>query len=216
VEGADHGEHKFSASAKALGTAGADGCGNCGKSLLKHPFYQDWQAGKLSGKRCNSMAAQYYIARGSLSEAPARAGCADRRTLQGLIRENLAEEESPPDSTRSSGGILQRPWEYARTTLRAALLCLERRRWCKNSGEICGDRPVAEAVAALYAYERRCRRSPRRRFDGLKSFYGRDGKPEGWRIFEVHEEADKAHRAAWRRLAGRACDGDEEEILKTD
>ena len=31
-----------------------------GKSLLKHPFYQDWQAGKLSRESLQLYAAQYY------------------------------------------------------------------------------------------------------------------------------------------------------------
>ena len=30
------------------------------KSLLKHPFYQDWQAGKLSREALQLYAAQYY------------------------------------------------------------------------------------------------------------------------------------------------------------
>lgn len=30
------------------------------KNLLKHPFYQDWQAGKLSRESLQLYAAQYY------------------------------------------------------------------------------------------------------------------------------------------------------------
>ena len=46
------------------------------KSLLKHPFYQDWQAGKLSRKALQLYAAQYYK---HVSQALARAGGANRR-----------------------------------------------------------------------------------------------------------------------------------------
>jgi pyrroloquinoline-quinone synthase len=80
--------------------------------------------------------------------------------------------------------------------------------------EICGDRPVAEAVAALYAYESQVPEIATTKIDGLKKFYGVT-RAEGLAYFEVHEEADKAHRAAWRGWLEEHASGDEEEILKT-
>src|SRR5436190_23358827 len=65
------------------------------KSLLKHPFYQDWQAGKLSREALQLYAAQYYR---HVEAFPKHLRVLAARTegpLQGLIRENLAEEESP-------------------------------------------------------------------------------------------------------------------------
>jgi len=119
------------------------------KSLLKHPFYQDWQAGKLSREALQLYAAQYYK---HVEAFPKHLRVLAARTegpLQGLIRENLAEEESPTGQHRSSGGILQRPWEYARTTLRAALLCLERRRGAKIPGDLRGPSGGRSSGGAL-------------------------------------------------------------------
>src|SRR3981189_122554 len=65
------------------------------KNLLKHPFYQDWQAGKLSREALQLYAAQYYR---HVEAFPKHLRVLAARTegpLQGLIRENLAEEESP-------------------------------------------------------------------------------------------------------------------------
>src|SRR2546430_11251583 len=65
------------------------------KSLLKHPFYQDWQAGKLSREALQLYAAQYYR---HVEAFPKHLRVLAARTegpLQGLIRENLAEEENP-------------------------------------------------------------------------------------------------------------------------
>src|SRR3989442_1989565 len=65
------------------------------KSLLKHPFYQDWQAGKLSRESLQLYAAQYYR---HVEAFPGHLRVLAARTegpLQGLIRENLAEEENP-------------------------------------------------------------------------------------------------------------------------
>src|SRR5207244_11107369 len=65
------------------------------KSLLKHPFYQDWQAGKLSRESLQLYAAQYYR---HVEAFPKHLRVLVARTkgpLQGLSRENLAEEENP-------------------------------------------------------------------------------------------------------------------------
>src|SRR5260370_29449943 len=65
------------------------------KNLLKHPFYQDWQAGKLSREALQLYAAQYYR---HVEAFPKHLRVLAARTegpLQGLIRENLAEEEDP-------------------------------------------------------------------------------------------------------------------------
>src|SRR3981189_1618134 len=65
------------------------------KNLLKHPFYQDWQAGKLRREALQLYAAQYYR---HVEAFPKHLRVLAARTegpLQGLIRENLAEEENP-------------------------------------------------------------------------------------------------------------------------
>jgi pyrroloquinoline quinone (PQQ) biosynthesis protein C len=48
----------------------------------------------------------------------------------------------------------------------------------------------------------------------LKKFYGIKS-PEGLAYFGVHEEADKAHREAWRGWLAEHAEGSEEEILAT-
>ena len=68
------------------------------KSLLKHPFYQGWQAGRLSREALQLYAAQYYR---HVEAFPKHLRVLAARTegpLQGLIRENLAEEENPEGS----------------------------------------------------------------------------------------------------------------------
>ena len=77
-----------------------------------------------------------------------------------------------------------------------------------------GGWAVAEAVAALYAYESQVPEIATTKIDGLRKFYGVT-QPEGLAYFEVHEEADKAHRAAWRGWLEEHADGNEEDILAT-
>src|SRR5260221_12347081 len=80
--------------------------------------------------------------------------------------------------------------------------------------EIVGDRPVAEAVAALYAYEAQVPEIATTKIDGLKKFYGVNST-ERLGYFQVHETADKAHRKALRNWLMEHAEGSEEEILAT-
>src|ERR1700756_3686565 len=167
------------------------------KSLLKHPFYQDWQAGKLSREALQLYAAQYYR---HVEAFPKHLRVLAARTegpLQGLIRENLAEEESPTGSHPK----LWRDFAAAVGVGEDDITCCPSlpgtQVVVRTFREICGDRPVAEAVAALYAYESQVPEIAITKIEGLREFYGID-KPAALAYFAVHEEADKAHREAWR------------------
>src|SRR5207245_10840527 len=65
------------------------------KNLLKHPFYQDWQAGKLSREALQLYSAQYYR---HVEAFPKHLRVLAARTegpLRDTVMENLAEEENP-------------------------------------------------------------------------------------------------------------------------
>jgi pyrroloquinoline-quinone synthase len=184
------------------------------KSLLKHPFYQDWQAGKLSRESLQLYAAQYYR---HVEAFPKHLRVLAARTegpLRDIVLENLAEEENPsaphPKLWRDFAAALGVSEEDVTScpALPGTQAVVETFR------EIVGDRPVAEAVAALYAYESQVPEIATTKIDGLKKFYGID-KPEGLAYFEVHEQADREHRAAWRNWLEQHASGSETEILAT-
>jgi len=52
------------------------------------------------------------------------------------------------------------------------------------------------------------------KIDGLKKFYS-IASSKGLAYFAVHEEADRAHREAWRNWLVEHAQGQEEEILAT-
>ena len=65
------------------------------KNLLNHPFYQDWQAGKLSREALQLYATQYYR---HVEAFPKHLRVLAARTegpLRDTVIENLAEEENP-------------------------------------------------------------------------------------------------------------------------
>jgi pyrroloquinoline-quinone synthase len=184
------------------------------KNLSKHPFYQDWRMGKLSRQALQLYAAQYYR---HVEAFPKHLRVLAARTegpIRNIVMENLAEEENPsrphPKLWRDFAAALGVNEEdiTACPSLPGTQTVVETFR------EIVGDRSVTEAVAALYAYEAQVPEIATTKIDGLKKFYGVNS-PRALAYFEVHEEADKAHRAAWRGWLEEHAGADETEILAT-
>jgi pyrroloquinoline-quinone synthase len=184
------------------------------KNLLKHPFYQDWQAGKLSREALQLYASQYYR---HVEAFPKHLRVLAARTegpLRDTVMENLQEEENP-DAPHPK---LWRDFAAAVGVAEDDISCCPAlpgtQAVVSTFREICGDRPVAEAVAALYAYEAQVPEIASTKIDGLKKFYGVE-RPEAVAYFAVHEEADKHHRAAWRNWLNEHAEGSEDEIVAT-
>src|SRR6516164_11107175 len=184
------------------------------KSLLKHPFYQDWQMGKLSRESLQLYAAQYYR---HVEAFPKHLRVLAARTegpIRDVILDNLAEEENPSQPHPK----LWRDFAASLGVNEEDITCCPAlpgtQAVVETFREIVGDRTVAEAVAALYAYEAQVPEIAATKIEGLKKFYGLNSK-EGLAYFEVHEEADKAHREAWRNWLLEHAEGSEEEILAT-
>jgi hypothetical protein len=133
------------------------------KNLLKHPFYQDWQAGKLSREALQLYAAQYYR---HVEAFPKHLRVLAARTegpIRDIVMENLAEEENPerphPKLWREFAAALV----WARTTLPAALLCRGRRRWWKRSAKLWATGRWRRRLRRSTLTKRRFRRSLRPR-----------------------------------------------------
>ena len=184
------------------------------KHLLNHPFYQDWQAGKLSREALQLYAAQYYR---HVEAFPKHLRVLAARTegpIRDVVLENLEEEENPSQPHPK----LWRDFAAALGVSEDDITCCPAlpgaQAVVETFREIVGDRSVAEAVATLYAYEAQVPEIAATKIAGLKQFYGVSSR-EGLAYFEVHEEADKAHRAAWRNWLLEHAEGSDEEILAT-
>ena len=184
------------------------------KNLLKHPFYQDWQAGKLSREALQLYAAQYYR---HVEAFPKHLRVLAARTegpIRDIVLENLAEEENPSQPHPKMWREFAAALGVGEDDITCCPALPGTQAVVETFREIVGDRPVAEAVAALYAYEAQVPEIATTKIEGLKKFYGVNS-PEGLAYFEVHEEADKAHREAWRNWLMEHAEGSEEEILAT-
>lgn len=184
------------------------------KNLLKHPFYQDWQAGKLSKEALQLYAAQYYKHVEAFPKHLRMLAARTEGPIRDIVLENLAEEENPshphPKLWRDFAGAVG----VSEETVAASKPLPGTRAVVETFEEIAGDRSVAEAVAAFYAYEAQVPEIATTKIDGLKKFYGIDS-PEGLAYFQIHEHADKEHRAAWRKWLEEHADVNEAEVLAT-
>ncbi len=184
------------------------------RHLLKHPFYQDWQSGRLERSALQLYAAQYYRHVKAFPEHLRRLSERAPGGLRELIEENLAEEENPlhahPQLWRDFAGAVGTTAEALDHSPALpgtqALVNTYRR--------ICSESPLAEAVAALYVYEAQVPEIAAQKIEGLRRFYGVTD-PKGLGYFAVHEEADVRHRAAWRGWLEQDANGSTEPVLRT-
>jgi Pyrroloquinoline quinone (Coenzyme PQQ) biosynthesis protein C len=185
------------------------------KNLLKHPFYQDWQAGKLSRESLQLYASQYYRHVEAFPQHLRVLAARSHESLKAVVLENLAEEENPD-------GPHPRLWRDFASALGVSEDDITTSPSLPGTQDvvhtfrdICANRSLAEAVAALYAYEAQVPEIASTKIDGLHRFYGITSS-KGTAYFSVHEEADKAHREAWRNwLAQNAPTDDvsEDQVL---
>jgi pyrroloquinoline-quinone synthase len=184
------------------------------KNLLKHPFYRDWQAGRLSRESLQLYAAQYYRHVEAFPKHLRVLAARADESLKPVVLENLAEEENPagphPQLWRDFAAAL----DVSEEDITSSPSLPGTQNVVHTFRDICANRSLPEAIAALYAYEAQVPEIAATKIDGLNRFYGVTSE-KGTAYFSVHEEADKAHRAAWRGWLEEHVRENEEGVLKT-
>ena len=144
------------------------------KNLLKHPFYQDWQAGKLSRESLQLYAAQYYR---HVEAFPKHLRVLAARTggpIQAIVLENLAEEENPARPHPQLWREFAETLGVSEEDISCCAAMPGTHAVVETFREIVGERSISEAVAALYAYEAQVPEIAATKINGLKKFYGID------------------------------------------
>jgi pyrroloquinoline-quinone synthase len=168
------------------------------RSLLKHPFYQAWNEGTLPIEKMREYARQYFHFEAAfptfLSAIHSR--CESPAVRQSIL-ENLWDEEYGPDNhvslwLRFCEGIGVTEAEVRSSTPNAETQAL-----VDGFRATCFTKPVAEGLAAMYAYESQAPEIARQKIAGLERNYGITDE-RALSFFKVHQEADVAHSAAER------------------
>jgi pyrroloquinoline-quinone synthase len=184
------------------------------KHLLKHPFYLAWARGELSKEALTDYSRQYYhhVAAFPTYLSAVHANCDDQATRKQLLNNLIDEEAGSPNHPelwkKFADGLGVEDTELTRTEKQP-----ETKNLINTFRSVCRQRPTAEGLAALYAYESQIPSICESKIDGLKKHYGFT-KPEHYEYFTVHIEADREHSAAEREMLSRHVDNRNFESVK--
>ncbi len=170
------------------------------QQLLNHPFYQDWNQGKLSLDTLKTYAGQYYYHVDSFPRyiSATHSQCENINNRK-ILLENLMEED----------GIEARAHIHLWADFCRALGYSDQELGQDEPFESIKDiietffesaySSYEEGLAALYAYERQVPEVAETKIEGLKKFYNMDNH-KALAFFEVHKQADIYHRKACEDL----------------
>ncbi|MGB2695966.1 MAG: CADD family putative folate metabolism protein [Dehalococcoidia bacterium] len=180
------------------------------RSLLKHPFYQAWQAGELTLDDLRCYAQQYYhhVLAFPQYVSAAHANCPDQgdrqELLENLIEEERGEENHPELWLRFGEALgLSREEIITSEPLPETLRLVETFRDVTKSGSF------VEGATALYCYESQVPEVAKTKIAGLRDFYGIDNE-RGHQFFTVHIGADEWHAEVGRSFVERYGQDDRE------
>ncbi len=173
------------------------------RSLLKHPFYQKWQAGELTLDALRGYTCQYYhhVLQFPTYVSGTHANCDDLPDRQELL-ENLVEEEQGPNNhpelwLRFGEALgLQREEMIDSTPLPETTTLIDTYR------RITKDTTFIRGISALYAYESQVPEVAGTKMDGLKRFYDITD-PQALKFFIVHHSLDVEHSKVTRNLVAK-------------
>jgi pyrroloquinoline-quinone synthase len=183
------------------------------RSMLAHPFYQAWSAGTLRIEQLQEYARQYYHFEAAfplmLSAIHTRMDDAPARQI---VLDNLWDEEQGARNHRAlwlefAAALGVEETEAVESTPRpetAALLA--------HFEHAARERPVAEALATLFAYEGQVPAIAEEKIRGLEAHY--DLGPAQYEFFTVHMEADIAHSSGEVDAIARTSMGRDDEVVR--
>ena len=163
------------------------------KSLLDHPFYQDWKDGKLTIEDLQLYAGQYYHFEANFPRflSAIHSRCPEPRVRQSILS-NLWDEEYGESNHRAMWlgfcaglGLTSEQVEQARIQPKTQALL-------DTYSGICSTRSFQEGLAAIYAYEVQVPQVAAEKLAGLRDRYD---ITEGHALafFQVHQELDEEH-----------------------
>ena len=176
------------------------------KHLLKHPFYLAWTRGELSTEALADYARQYYhhVAAFPTYLSAVHAKCDDQATRKQLLSNLIDEEAGSPNHPELWLRFAER-LGVSDVDVRSTEKQPETKNLIDTFRSVCHDRPTAEGLAALYAYESQIPAICESKIDGLRKYYGVNN-PEHYRYFSVHIEADREHSASERKMLSSYID----------
>jgi len=178
------------------------------KHLLKHPFYQLWDAGKLSKEELKKYSNQYYHLELNFPRYLSTIHCKTQdMSIRRELTRNLYEEEIESTPHVELWKDFQKSLGVKEEECENALKLPETEACISIIESICKEKSVEEGIAAMYAYEAMLPDVSQKKIEGLKKHYGiSDSKALGF--FLTHMEADAKHSNVWMNMLTKNNTGD--------
>jgi len=185
------------------------------KHLLNHPFYTKWNEGTLPREALQEYARQYYAFESSF---PRFLSALHSRTEDAGVRQrildNLWDEEHGTDNHAEMWLQFAEGIGVARDDVKSAPRNAATQNLVDMYREVTTESPVAEGVAAIYAYERQVPEVAQTKIDGLKRHYGVDDAA-ALRFFVIHGVLDIEHSGHEREMLGELAAGQDAEAISS-
>ncbi|MBI2573261.1 CADD family putative folate metabolism protein [Candidatus Woesearchaeota archaeon] len=174
------------------------------KSLLQHPFYRLWLAGRLPKEALQKYTQQYFQLVDHLPRfiSTLHSHCNNEYTRKILLI-NLMEEELGENNGGTSHSQL---WlDFAQEMgvgdheIHSTILLPETKQVIELIYAYC-HHSLSEGAAALYAYESQVPQIAQEKLVALQQHYELSS-PKALRFFEVHKTADIKHGNVWKHFA---------------
>ena len=183
------------------------------KSILKHPFYQKWNEGKLTLAELKDYAKQYYhfVKHFPMFVSSVHSYCEDTG-IRHMLVENIADEdgfntgiENHPELWLMFAGSLG----IAKNECEDVKVCDEVKDSIDGFYKLCRNNDYRVGLGALYGYEKQIPEVSRVKIEGLKKFYGIESE-KALKFFTVHHEADIYHSKSELDALLKSCTTDVE------
>lgn len=178
------------------------------RSLLDHPFYRAWTEGTLDVERLRDYARQYYHFERAfprfLSAIHART---ESPAIRQLLLDNLWDEEHGERNHPALWLEFAAALGLTRAEVEGSEPHPQTRALMEHYAEAAANAPVAEALAALFAYESQVPAVAWEKIKGLDERYGL--RPEQFEFFSVHLVSDVAHSGAELAAIEELCEDGE-------
>ena len=185
------------------------------RSLLQHPFYQAWSAGTLEVERLQDYARQYYHFERAF---PRFLSAIHARTESPAIRQHLLDNLWDEEHGERNHPALWLEFAAAlgvsRDEVERAEPHPETAALVEHYADVAANAPVAEALAALFAYESQVPVIAWEKIKGLREHY--DLLPEQFEFFSVHLVSDVAHAGAELSAIKELCEDDNAVVMATE
>lgn len=180
--------------------------------LLNHPFYQDWNMGKVDSKTLALYSRQYFHHVNAFPRyiSAIHSQCEDLQTRQMLL-ENLNDEEKGSENHPELWMRFAESFDQNRDQIRSEKLMPETKNIIDTF--FAGSRAGFEnGMGCLLAYESQVPDVATFKVDSLKKYYPQVNEA-GQKFFEVHKAADIYHTATLKEVIDSM---DDEQIAKVE